>query len=188
MFPQTESDTDFPISPYALTKQMGEEYGRLFAEVYGLPTVALRYFNVYGPRQDLEDEYAVVIPKFIMSLLRGESPPIYGDGLQSRDFTYVEDVVAANLAACTADAAVGKAYNVACGETHSVRELFDIVRELVGRELEPRFLPSRAGDVRKTHADMTAAARDLKWKATIGFREGLEKTVAWFSKMHCAQS
>ncbi len=183
-FPQSEGQESFPISPYALTKKMGEDYCRLFADVYGVSTISLRYFNVYGPQQSLEDDYAVVVPKFITSLLNGETPPIYGDGLQSRDFTYVSDVVAANLAALHSDKGMGCAYNVANGKSHSVLDLLKVLCAKLGITVEPKFLPPRPGDVRKTHADVHAIANDLGWRAGLGFEEGLAQTVAWFKERH----
>lgn len=179
-FPQREGDEQFPISPYALTKKIGEDYCRLFSEVYGLPTTALRYFNVYGPRQSLEDEYAVVVPKFITVLLKEGNPPIYGDGTQARDFTYVSDIAAANICAMESEKGAGKAYNTAGGESHSVLELAQVIAQTLNVPLHPTFLPKRPGDVYKTHSDSSAIERELQWKTKVSFEEGVKRTIAWF--------
>ena len=169
-----------PISPYALSKLSGEHACQLFARSFGLETVSLRYFNVFGPRQSLENEYAVVVPKFITCLLRRESPPVHGDGMQSRDFTFVENVVEATVKACTAPGVSGAVLNVACGETHTVLELLTELNRLLHCAIPPRFTPPRSGDVLKTAADITKAKRLLRWQPTVGFSEGLARTVAWF--------
>jgi UDP-glucose 4-epimerase len=170
-----------PISPYAVSKLAGEQYGQVFARVYGLPTVGLRYFNVFGPRQSPESQYAAVIPKFIAAALRGESLEVHGDGLQSRDFTHVRNVVAANCLAAERAEAVGEVFNVACGRQYS---LMDII-EIIGRELpagtppvRSHHVPARAGDVRHTLADLTKAARGLGYRVVIGFEAGLRDTIA----------
>jgi len=172
-----------PRSPYAVTKLAGEHYCRVFAELHGLETVALRYFNVYGPRQRPDSAYAAVIPLFMQALARGESPIVNGDGRQSRDFTYVDDVVLANLAAARsrADACSGKAYNVAGGRAYSLLELLGILGEINGIEPRPIFSDPRPGDVRHTRADITAARRDLGHAPLVAFDEGLRRTVEWFT-------
>ena len=182
---QLPTPTDAPLlprSPYAVSKVAGEHYCRVFAELYGLETVTLRYFNVYGPRQRPDSRYAAVIPLFIRALLEGEPPEVHGDGTQSRDFTYVEDVVAANLAA--ADAPVercgGRAFNVAGGRPYSLVELLEILERTTGRSLEPRFTAPRPGDVRHTWADIDSAADAFGYRPAIGFEEGLARTVDWF--------
>lgn len=178
--PLQEDQPVTPISPYAFSKWCGEQSCRLFARSYGLETVALRYFNVFGPRQSLDNEYAVVIPKFITCLLRSEPPPVYGDGRQSRDFTYVDNVVEATLAAALRPGVSGEAFNVALGRDHSLLELLDELKALTGSSLAPTFNPPRPGDVRRTLGDPAKAKQYLGWEGRIGFAEGLRRTVAWF--------
>jgi nucleoside-diphosphate-sugar epimerase len=169
------------MSPYAAQKLMGEYYLRIFYEIYGLETVSLRYFNVFGPRQDPKSTYAAVIPRFITSVLRGVPPPIYGDGLQTRDFTYIDNVVQANLAACRAPkAACGKVFNIACGERVSLLDILEIVYGLVGKRVPPNFEPGRVGDVRDSLADISLARDLIGYDPKIPFSEGLAKTFAWF--------
>ncbi len=181
--PTVETMPLTPKSPYAVTKMTGEHYLRVYWELFGLETVALRYFNVYGPRQDPNSAYAAVIPKFIASLRAGESPVINGDGLQSRDFAFIDDVVAANIAAATAPAenCAGKAYNVAGGSERSLLEMLDILREILGSDVQPVHVEPRAGDVRHSFADTSAAKADLGWQPSLDFAEGLRRTVAWFA-------
>lgn len=177
--PTPESAPTEPRSPYAVSKLAGEHYCRVFADLYGLETVALRYFNVYGPRQSPESRYAAVIPLFIDALVRGERPTVHGDGRQSRDFTYVDDVVAATLAAASAAAerCSGRVYNVAAGERHDLLELLEIVAETLGVQPAPVHTDPRPGDVRHTHADVSAAKRDLGYVPGVPFEEGLRRTV-----------
>lgn len=181
--PTVETAPLTPKSPYAVTKMTGEHYLRVFSELFDLETVALRYFNVYGPRQDPNSQYAAVIPKFIAALRAGEPPVINGDGLQSRDFAFVSDVVAANIAAATApaEACSGKAYNIAGGSERSLLELLGILKEILGSDVEPVHAPTRPGDVRHSFADLAAAESDLGWAPTLDFTEGLRRTVAWFT-------
>lgn len=181
--PTRETEPLTPKSPYAVTKMTGEHYLRVYWELFGLETVALRYFNVYGPRQDPGSAYAAVIPKFIAALRAGEAPTIHGDGGQSRDFAYVSDVVAANIAAATAaaDRCAGKAYNVAGGSERSLLEMLDILSGILQVTVAPTHVEPRAGDVRHSFADTSAARADLDWAPTLDFAEGLERTVAWFS-------
>lgn len=178
--PTPENAPLLPRSPYAVTKLTGEHYCRVFAELYGLETVALRYFNVFGPRQRPDSMYAAVIPLFIDALRNGRRPTVHGNGTQSRDFTYIDDVVAANLAAAAAPAAnaSGNAYNVACGGEHSLLELLDLLGDIIGTSVEPTYTDPRPGDVTHSRADASAAARDLGWTATVTFAEGLKRTVA----------
>jgi nucleoside-diphosphate-sugar epimerase len=178
-----------PLSPYAASKLIGEHYCRLFHDLYGLETVALRYFNVFGPRQDPGSAYAAVVPKFIECLARGERPEIYGDGLQSRDFTYVADTVRANLLACEAPSeAAGQAFNIACHQQVTVLELFGMIRDAVGAAgivgaaaIEPRHAPPRAGDVKHSFADISRARRLLGYEPQWSLRDGLAKTVEHFT-------
>ncbi len=178
--PEREDQTPAPISPYAATKLADELYCQLYTRAYGVPTVCLRYFNVFGPRQSLESEYAVVVPKFITNLLKGEAPPIHGDGAQSRDFTFVEDVVAANLQACVAEHAAGEAFNIAGGQSHSVLELAETLNRILGTTIPPKLGPVRPGDVKHTLADISKAARLLGWRPAVSFEEGLRRTAAWY--------
>jgi nucleoside-diphosphate-sugar epimerase len=178
--PQSESQVPQPISPYAATKLAGEHYCRVFAKSFGLETVALRYFNVFGPRQSLESEYAVVIPKFITCILKGERPPIHGDGKQSRDFTYVDNVVDANLTAADREGVSGEAFNVACGKGYDLLDLVRILNEIIGKKIEPEFGPSRAGDVKHTLSDITKMKTMLKLDPKVDFVLGLRKTVEYF--------
>jgi UDP-glucose 4-epimerase len=153
----------------------------VFAELHGLETVCLRYFNVFGPRQRADTQYAAVVPRFVEALLAGRDPEIHGDGLQSRDFTYVADAVAANLkaAAAPADTCAGRVYNVARSEPHTVLELLTILAELLGVEARPHHVASRPGDIRHSHAAIDAARRDLDYEPRVSFRDGLAETVRW---------
>lgn len=171
-----------PRSPYAVSKVAGEHYCRVFADLYELETVALRYFNVYGPRQRPDSAYATVVPLFVRALSNGEPPTVHGDGRQSRDFTYIDDVVRANLAAALAPArdCSGRAYNVAGGSAHSLLDLLDILGGLLGADPRPVFTGPRAGDVRHTRADITAGNLDLGYEPRVGFEEGLRQTVRAF--------
>ena len=178
--PLREDAPTLPISPYAASKLADELFCGLFHRAFGLETVSVRYFNVFGPRQSLENEYAVVIPKFIVCLLRKESPPIYGDGLQSRDFTYVDNVVEGTIAASQAPGVSGEAFNIALGEEHTVLHLLEELNAIMGLSIKPVFKPARAGDVKRTFADSSKAERLLKWKGRVGFAEGLRRTVDWF--------
>lgn len=180
--PQAETSTPKLISPYAATKMAGEFYCRVFNETYKLPTVALRYFNVFGPRQSLESQYAVVIPKFINCIMKDEQPPIYGDGLQSRDFTYVKNVANFNLLAALKSEAAGQAFNVAIGETYNLLQLVENINKILGKNIKPTFHPTRAGDVRYTWADMSKAKKMFGPIPQITFFEGLKKTVEWYQK------
>jgi nucleoside-diphosphate-sugar epimerase len=178
--PKREDMASMPISPYAVGKLAGEGYCRSFAEVYGLETVALRYFNVFGPRQDPRSQYAAVIPNFISALLTGERPTIFGDGEQSRDFTYVQNVVEANLLAVAAEVHPGRVYNVACGEGVTLNQLLAELRELIDADVEPVYTESRPGDVRHSLADLTRSRDDLGYEPRVGLREGLGQTIADF--------
>jgi nucleoside-diphosphate-sugar epimerase len=173
-----------PCSPYAVSKLAAEAYSLVFSHVYGVQAVALRYFNVYGPRQDPNSMYAAVVPRFTTSLIRGEAPTIFGDGGQTRDFTYVEDVVRANLLAleCPPEAC-GKAYNIACGQATSVNELFRRLREEVGGnalKLKPQHQPAQKGDVRDSLASIEAAENGLGFVPAVGIEKGLRLTVEWY--------
>ncbi|MCU1497438.1 MAG: nucleoside-diphosphate-sugar epimerase [Acidimicrobiales bacterium] len=181
--PTPESAPLMPRSPYAVTKLVGEHYARVFAELHGLETVALRYFNVYGPRQRPDSAYAAVIPLFIDALQKGVSPQVHGDGGQSRDFAFIDDVVAANLAAATApaEACSGKAYNIAGGREQSLLEMLDILRGVLGVDTPATHVGPRPGDVRHSSADLSAAVADLGYQPTVSFETGLARTVEYFS-------
>ena len=178
--PLREDQPAAPISPYAMSKLSGEHHCQLFSRSFGLETVSLRYFNVFGPRQSLDNEYAVVVPKFITCLLRGERPPIHGDGQQSRDFTFIENVAEATIVASTAPGVSGDVFNIACGEAHSVLDLVKTLNQILRLSMKPTFTAPRAGDVRRTLADISKAQRLLRWKPTVGFVDGLMRTVNWF--------
>jgi UDP-N-acetylglucosamine/UDP-N-acetyl-alpha-D-glucosaminouronate 4-epimerase len=180
--PTPESAPINPRSPYAVSKVAAEHYCRVFSELYGLETVSLRYFNVFGPRQPPDSAYSAVIPLFIDALRRDGRPEVHGDGKQSRDFTYISDVVNANLAAAMAPAKLcsGRAYNVAAGNPDSLLELLDLLAEIVGVEPQPVHTDPRPGDVRHTCADPAAARRDLGFECEVSFEEGLRSTVEWF--------
>lgn len=179
--PMQETDPTNPVSPYACSKLANELYCGLFARGFGLETVAVRYFNVFGPRQSLENDYAVVIPKFIASLLKKQSPPVYGDGTQSRDFTYVDNVVEATiLASHVPTVGAGDVLNIALGEEHTVLDLLKQLNTIMGLDIQPDFKPKRPGDVYRTFADSSKAERLLGWKGNVSFAEGLRRTVNWF--------
>lgn len=178
--PKREDLTTQPFSPYAVAKLAGEGYCRTFHAVYGLETVSLRYFNVFGPQQDPGSQYAAVIPKFILGALRGVRPTVYGDGEQTRDFTFVENVVAANVLAMDAPDAVGEIMNVACGERLSLNQLLDAVGELTGQSLEAEYVEGRPGDVRHSHADIALASEKLGYQCLVDFRDGLARTIDYY--------
>ncbi len=179
--PKREDTVTSPLSPYALSKLAGEEYSKLFTSLYGLETVSLRYFNVFGPRQDPTSQYAAVIPKFISLMLKGERPTIYGDGKQSRDFTYVSNVVNANLLATTSQTKEG-VFNIACGKKITVNELAKNLNRIMNTDIKPLYTGPRPGDVRHSQADISRAEEALGYKVEVGFEKGLEKTVEWFRK------
>jgi len=179
--PKHEEMPPAPRSPYAAHKLGAEQLGVAFAASMGIEVVALRYFNVFGPRQDPTSQYAAVVPKFAVCCLEGERPTIYGDGEQSRDFTYVENVVEANLLAATAKGASGGVFNVACGDRITVNELFRRIRECAGAPgIEPHYVPERTGDVKHSLASIDAARRVLGYSARVDLDEGLKRTVAWY--------
>ena len=178
--PKREDQAPAPISPYAVSKLAGEHYGRVWHRLYGVETVGLRYFNVFGPRQDPASEYAAVIPKFILWALRGEPLEVHGDGEQSRDFTYIDNVVDANLRAAAASDVGGEVFNVGCGERTSLLEIAARLENILGPPVERRHTPSRAGDVAHTLADISKAKRLLGYTPLVGFDEGLTRTVDYF--------
>lgn len=179
--PKKEGQEGKILSPYALTKRVGEEYGRLYKELYGLDTYGLRYFNVFGTRQDPEGAYAAVIPKFIRQLLKGEQPVIHGDGKQSRDFTYIENVVEANLKACKAPSgAGGEVFNVAYGGREYLIDIYHNLAGALGKDTEPFFGPERAGDIRHSNADISKARNMLGYDPEWSFERGIEAAIEWY--------
>jgi nucleoside-diphosphate-sugar epimerase len=180
--PTPESAPMRPRSPYAVTKLAGEHYARVFWELHGLETVCLRYFNVFGPRQRPDTQYAAVIPLFVEALLAGEAPVVHGDGHQSRDFTYVADTVAANLLAAEApaEACAGRAFNIARGRPASLLDLLAALTAELGVEVAPVHAPARAGDVRHSHADIAEARSRLGFEPSVSLEDGLARTLAWF--------
>ncbi len=171
-----------PLSPYALQKLAAEQYAGLFHRLYGLETVALRFFNVFGPRQPADSPYAGVIARFCRAFLAGEPPRIFGDGRQSRDFVYVTDVVAALLAAAEAPAGrvAGRAFNIGTGRSRTLLELVETLQQLTGRTLPPRFEPARPGDIRHSCPDLAAAHAALNWRAEVSWEEGLARTLEFY--------
>lgn len=182
VFPEKEDFLPKPISPYAVSKLTGEYYAFTFSRTFGLEVVSLRYFNVFGPRQNPESKYSAVIPAFISRMLKDMPPVVEGDGNQSRDFTYVENVVLANLAAAKAKGISGEVINIACGKSYSVLDIVDYLNKLLGKKLAPEFAPARKGDVRKTSADISKMKRLLKVEVKVGFESGLKKTLEWFEE------
>jgi UDP-glucose 4-epimerase len=178
--PKRETQTPRPISPYAASKIMGEYYCRIYSQLYGLETVSLRYFNVFGPRQDPESKYAAVVPRFITAALAGQPLEVHGDGLQSRDFTYIDNVVDANLRAARADGVAGEAFNVACGERYTLLDVAGAIEKAIGHPVERRHEEARAGDVKHTKADIDKARSLLGYEPLVGFAEGMARTVEWF--------
>jgi len=177
---RTEDDPLAPLSPYAAAKLAGEHYCRCFTASYGLETVRLRFFNIFGPRQDARSPYSGVIALFLAAMSAGRAPTIHGDGLQSRDFTYVANAVQAVIKAATAPAAVGKVYNIGSGGSTSVLDLVRHLNQLLGSHLEPVLAPARTGDVRHSQADITRARHDLGYEPTVDFVEGLRHTLAFY--------
>jgi UDP-glucose 4-epimerase len=180
VLPTVESLPATPLSPYALQKYTGEVYCRLYSELYGLETVSLRYFNIFGPRQDPDSDYAAVIPRFVTAALAGQQPVIYGDGDQTRDFIYVENAVQANLLAADAGRASGSVINIAAGKRTSLNDLWQNIRTIVGTDLEPRYAAPREGDVRNSLADLTLASDLLGYEPSVDLAAGLGKTIAGF--------
>ena len=181
VLPKVESMRETPLSPYALTKLAGEKYSLIFQRIYGLPTVCLRYFNVFGPRQDPNSPYSAVISRFVEAALGGKKPVVNGDGEQTRDFTYVDNVVDANLRACEAPGAEGMAFNVGTGVRHSLNDLLRVLSGIVGHPLQAEYGSPRPGDVRHSQADIRSARQHLGYNPRVSFQEGLERTVEWYS-------
>jgi UDP-glucose 4-epimerase len=180
VLPKHEAMRPAPRSPYAVSKLAGEEYCRAFYHTYGFETVVLRYFNVFGPRQNPHSQYAAVIPRFAAALLKGEAPILYGDGLQSRDFTYVANVVQANLRAAEAEGVSGEVFNIACGEQVTVIQVLQEVATLLGRDCAPQYLPARLGDVKHSRADIASACTRLGYQPEVLFAEALVRTIHFY--------
>jgi nucleoside-diphosphate-sugar epimerase len=180
--PKVETMKPQPLTPYAVNKLVGEYYCSVFSNVYGLETVSLRYFNVFGPRQDPNSYYSAVIPKFIKALLNSKSPIIFGDGEQSRDFTYIENVVNANILACKAANVSGELFNIACGERISVNQLFKSLQEILNSNTPARYEDPRPGDIKHSLADIKKAEDLLNYKIEVNIHEGLRRTAEWFKK------
>ncbi len=175
-----EGNLPRPLSPYAVSKLLGEHYCRVFALCYDMKTVALRYFNVFGPRQNPKSQYAAAIPAFVTMMMAGRAPTIYGDGEQTRDFTFIENVVEANLLAARADGAAGQVFNVATGHSCSVNSVITAINRILGKNLQPSYTSERAGDVKHSLADISLAARLLKYQPRVSFEQGLAETVRWY--------
>jgi UDP-glucose 4-epimerase len=184
--PKVETMTPAPLSPYAVSKLSGEQYCQVYARCFGVETVVLRYFNVFGPRQDPTSQYAAVIPRFVTAALEGRSPVVYGDGTQSRDFCFIDNVVEANLLAgdAPADEVSGRVFNVACGAATDLNTVLRLVGELAGRAVEARYEDARPGDIKHSLADIAEARRRLGYRAAVDFPEGLRRTFAWYQQQH----
>lgn len=181
VLPKVETMPPRPLSPYAVTKYLGELYGKVFWNIYGLPTIGLRYFNVFGKRQDPEGAYAAAIPKFLKKILKGESPVIFGDGEQTRDFTFIDNVVQANLKACQAGAkAFGETMNIGAGGRISMNELTFKMLELLGSDVKPSYGPTRAGDIRDSQADIGKARELIGYDPKVDALEGLSRAIGWY--------
>lgn len=178
--PKREDMVPAPISPYGAQKFFAETYCRMFSRVYGLETVSLRYFNVFGPRQDATSQYSGVFAKFIPAVLLDRVPTIFGDGLQSRDFTYIANVVQANLKACEAPGVSGEVFNVACGGRITVNEILELINQITGKKVPPAYVDQRTGDIKHSQADIHKAASLLAYEPQVTFEEGLRNTVEWY--------
>jgi len=184
--PKIEDQIGKPLSPYAVTKYVNELYASVYASAYGLQTIGLRYFNIFGPKQNPQGAYAAVVPLFIKAVLNNEPPVINGDGTHSRDFTYVANAVQANMLALTTQnaAAVNQVYNIACGEQTSLAELFETIKGIAGSDLAPKYGPERKGDVKHSLADVSKAARLLAYQPVVTIKEGLKETFEWYRRFH----
>ena len=178
--PKVETMSPSPLSPYAAAKLAGEYYCLVFYRVYGLETISLRYFNVFGPHQDPTSQYAAAIPAFVIAILKDKPPTIYGDGSQSRDFTYVDNIVEANLFAARAKQTKGEVINIACGQAVTVNEIIDMINEIVGKNVKPIYAAPRPGDVKHSLADISLAKKLIAFKPKVSFRDGLQKAIEWY--------
>jgi nucleoside-diphosphate-sugar epimerase len=180
ILPKVETMSPNPLSPYAVSKLAGEYYCSVFSKVFGLETISLRYFNVFGPHQDPTSQYAAAIPAFVTTILKGRQPTVYGDGKQSRDFTYVDNVVEANLLAAKAKKTSGEVINIACGQAVTVNETIEIINELVDKNIKPIYADPRPGDVKHSLADISLAKKLIAFKPKVSFRDGLQKAIGWY--------
>jgi len=180
--PKIETMQPQPLSPYAAAKLAGEYYCAVFYTVFGLETISLRYFNVFGPHQDPTSQYAAAIPAFVTAVLKGCQPTVYGDGEQSRDFTYVDNVVEANLLAARVKKTCGEVVNIACGQAVTVNEVIDIINELLGKNIKPIYTDPRPGDVKHSLADITLARKLIGFKPKVSFRDGLQEAIGWYQE------
>lgn len=189
-FPRRETMVPMPIAPYPVQKLAGELYMRSYWQVYGLETVCLRYFNIFGPRQVPDSPYSGVMAKFALMMLKGERPTIFGDGEQGRDFTYVENAISANLLAMHAPAekVAGRVFNVACGERHTLNKTYEILAELTGYDQPPLYGPARTGDIKDSLADISAAREAFGYAPLVSFEEGLRRTVEWYKQVAASNS
>ncbi|MHC4148412.1 MAG: SDR family oxidoreductase [Planctomycetota bacterium] len=178
--PKVETMQPQPLSPYAAAKLVGEYYCTVFYKVFGLETVSLRYFNVFGPHQDPASQYAAAIPAFVTAILKDQPPTVFGDGEQSRDFTYVDNVVEANLLAARVEHTAGEVLNIACGQAITVNEIIDVINDLLGKNIKPIYDAPRPGDVRHSLADITLAKNLIGYKPTISFKQGLQLAIDWY--------
>jgi len=178
--PKVETMTPMPLSPYAAAKLVGEYYCSVFYEVFGLETISLRYFNVFGPQQDPASQYAAAIPAFVTAILKDKPPTIYGDGEQSRDFTYIDNVVEANLLAARAKQTKGEVINIACGEAVTVNAIIALINELLGKDIKPNYTDPRPGDVKHSLADITLAEKLISYKTKVPFKQGLQLAIDWY--------
>jgi UDP-glucose 4-epimerase len=178
--PKVETMPTAPLSPYAVGKLVGEYYCSVFTRVFGLETISLRYFNVFGPNQDPKSQYAAAIPAFVTAILKDQPPTIYGDGEQSRDFTYIDNVVEANLLAARVNKTNGEVINIACGEAVTVNEIIDMINASLGKNVKPIYADPRPGDVKHSLADITAATNLIGYEPVISFEQGLQKAINWY--------
>ena len=180
--PKIEGQEGRPLSPYAVSKFAGEKYCQVFSSVFGLSTISLRYFNVFGPRQDPKSQYAAVIPHFISGMLKGKKPTIYGDGEQTRDFSYVSNIVEANLLASAVAGYSGEAFNLACGEKTTVNGLVEKINSILGVNIKPIYAPPRPGDILHSYADISNAEQALNYHPLVNFEDGIRNTIEWYKK------
>jgi nucleoside-diphosphate-sugar epimerase len=178
--PKVENMISNPLSPYAVGKLVGEYYCTVFYKVFGLETVSLRYFNVFGPYQDPTSQYAAAIPAFVTAILKDKAPTVYGDGEQSRDFTYIDNVIEANVLAARAEKTTGEIINIACGQRVTINAIIKLINEICGKDVKPHYAPTRPGDVKHSLADISLAETVIGYKPVVPFRQGLEKAIEWY--------